>query len=442
MSTVPSTPERCKLVINEWRNHLLLTNREQTQLRGELKILDLQIQRLNKKCFRAAAFGRVGVGKSSLLNALLKQDIFATDVAHGCTRKSKISIWNHSIRNLKRIELIDTPGIDEIASEGRERLAARVALQVDLVIFVLDSDISKIELKALEILLKSGKPVLIALNRCDQWKSNELNDVIKSIQKRLPKQSKNLEIQIVEAAPRKVKLQSNGQVRSELCSPKVKPLLKYLTKLLDEQGELLLALNALREAENFCSSLKLYRLKRNKKKAQGLIGKFATLKASGVAVNPLVMLDLAAGLAFDAALVMELSKLYGLQMQGYTARKLLKHLSINSSLLGGAQLGIQLTLGALRQILILITPFTNGLSLASSAPVAIAQAALAVHTTKITGRLATQMLLQGCYQNGIQAQPAALLKRLLNNEPQVKIWLGGWARATSVQANRLKALLP
>ena len=107
----------------------------------------------------------------------------------------------------------------------------------------------------------------------------------------------------------------------------MRPLVKYLEDLLEEQGELLLAINALRQADHFYHSLKLGRLMRSKKEAQGLIGKFAAFKASGVAINPLLMLDLATGLAFDAALVMELSKLYGLQMRGNTARELLKRLS-------------------------------------------------------------------------------------------------------------------
>ena len=78
MNSAPNTPERCKILLNEWRDHLVLNNREQNILNGELKILDRQLNRLNKKHIRIAAFGRVGVGKSSLLNALLNEQIFAT----------------------------------------------------------------------------------------------------------------------------------------------------------------------------------------------------------------------------------------------------------------------------------------------------------------------------------------------------------------------------
>ena len=127
-------------------------------------------------------------------------------------------------------------------------------------------------------------------------------------------------------------------------------------------------------------------------------------------------------------------------MRGHAARKLLKRLSIYNTLIGGAQIGIQVALGVVRQLLILSTPITGGLSLASAAPVAIAQAALAVHTTQITGRLAAQMLLSG---NHIKdSQPSALLHRLATKDPQIKLWIKQWPGSKEGVTNELQTLLP
>ncbi len=431
----PATPERCQLLLEQWRRQLQLSGREQSQLGGQLQALDRQLQRLEQRRLRIAVFGRVGVGKSSLLNALLGETAFATDVAHGCTRHQQAQAWDQPITGLRQVELVDTPGIDEIAAAARARLAARVALGADLVLLVLDGDLSSVELEALEPLLASGKPLLLVLNRCDCWSEPEQGELIASIQRRLPAAARQLELIAVAAAPRQPELLADGRVRSMPQPPRVAPLQRALVTLLEQHGPLLLALNALAAAERFHLALQRWRLGASRQAAPSLIGRFAALKATGVAANPLVLLDLAGGLACDTALVLQLCQLYGLPMHGAGARQLLRRLSGHNALLGGAQLGIQLALSALRQLLLLAAPITGGLSLAPAAPVALAQAALAVHTTRLTGRLAAAELLRGAQSGG---RPGALRRRLARTDPQVRLWLGD---RPSPPAN-LQALLP
>ena len=435
MSQVPATPERCRLLLEQWRSQLQLSGREQSQLGGQLQALDHQLDRLQQRRLRVAVFGRVGVGKSSLLNALLGQAAFATDVAHGCTRHQEARAWDQPIAGLAQVELVDTPGIDEIAAAARARLAARVALSSDLVLLVLDGDLTSVEHDALSPLLASGKPLLLVLNRCDCWSEQQQTALIASIQRRLPVAARHLELIPVAAAPRQPELLADGRVRSVTQPPRVTPLRLALVDLLEQHGELLLALNALAGAERFHLALQRWRLGASRQAAQSLIGRFAAIKATGVAANPLVLLDLVGGLACDTALVLQLCQLYDLPMGGAGARQLLQRLSGHNALLGGAQLAIQLALGALRQLLLLGAPFTAGLSLASAAPVALAQAALAVHTTRLTGRLAAAELLRGAQRGG---RPGALLRRLAQSDPQVRLWLG---ERSEPPAN-LQALLP
>ena len=435
MSQVPATPERCRLLLEQWRSQLQLSGREQSQLGGQLQALDHQLDRLQQRRLRVAVFGRVGVGKSSLLNALLGQAAFATDVAHGCTRHQEARGWDQPIAGLAQVELVDTPGIDEIAAAARARLAARVALSSDLVLLVLDGDLTSVEHDALSPLLASGKPLLLVLNRCDCWSEQQQTALIASIQRRLPVAARHLELIPVAAAPRQPELLADGRVRSVTQPPRVTPLRRALVDLLEQHGELLLALNALAGAERFHLALQRWRLGASRQAAQSLIGRFAAIKATGVAANPLVLLDLAGGLACDTALVLQLCQLYDLPMGGAGARQLLQRLSGHNALLGGAQLAIQLALGALRQLLLLGAPFTAGLSLASAAPVALAQAALAVHTTRLTGRLAAAELLRGAQRGG---RPGALLRRLAQSDPQVRLWLGDRSEPPA----NLQALLP
>ena len=103
MLSPPSTPERCRSLLSQWRSNLALSKFEETQLAGDISILDTQLKRLMLKQLRIAVFGRVGVGKSSLLNALIGKQFFSTDVAHGCTRRTEVVKWNQQIDNLKSI---------------------------------------------------------------------------------------------------------------------------------------------------------------------------------------------------------------------------------------------------------------------------------------------------------------------------------------------------
>jgi small GTP-binding protein len=419
----PPAAERCRQLLARWRAGLVLSGREQAALAPELASLDRQLERLHRGRPRVAVFGRVGVGKSSLLNALLGEDHFATDVAHGCTRHQQQRAWGQPVAGLEGVDLVDTPGIDEIAAAARSRLAARVAVGADLVLLVIDSDLTVMDAQALDDLLASGKPLLLVLNRSDCWPEAERDALIASIHRRLPPGGRQLRPLPVAAAPREARLRPDGRVRSEPAAPRVEPLRRELTGLLERHGELLLALNALRAADRFSQALHRCRLRHGRRQAQGLIGRFAALKATGVAANPLLLLDLAGGLACDSALVVQLCQLYGLPMTRSGARTLLARLGGHNALLGGAQLGLQLLLGGLRQLLLLAAPLSGGLSLAPAAPVALAQAALAVHTTRRTGRLAADELLRSATAAG---QPGALLRRLVRQDPETRRWLSEW----------------
>ena len=143
-------------------------------------------------------------------------------------------------------------------------------------------------------------------------------------------------------------------------------------------------------------------------------------------------------MAADAALVAQLSQLYGLSLDSRGTRALLGRVGGQNALLGATALALQGVLAALRQLLLLAAPLSGGLSLAPAAPVALAQAALAVHTTRRTGQLAAAELLRAAERGG---RPGSLLRRLAQSDPQVRHWLGSWP--TNGQAPlREPALLP
>ncbi|MEB3333923.1 MAG: GTP-binding protein [Cyanobacteriota bacterium] len=420
--------DRAILLLRRWRAELGLSRRERADLGPELAALDHQCRRLEGRRPRVAVLGRVGVGKSSLLNALLGADQFVADVAHGSTRQQEERPWPEPIPGLAGVDLVDTPGLDEVAAPARDQLARQVALEADLVVLVVDGDLTRVEAEALERLLRGGKPLVLVLNRCDCWPEGDLPDLLASLRRRLPPAARHLEPLAVAAAPREARLLADGRVRGVQAPPRVAPLREALVTLLAEDGERLLALNALRAADHFAEELFRCRLRHGRRQARTLIGRFAAAKAAGVALNPVMGLDLAGGMACDSALVLQLCRLYGLPMTRGGARRLLLTLGGHNALLGGTQLGLQALLGGLRQALLLAAPLSAGLSLAPAAPVAMAQAALAIHTTRRTGRLAAAALLRSRTAAG---HPAALLRRLAEEDPLARRWLAAWPGAAN-----------
>jgi GTP-binding protein Era len=419
----PPIAERARLLLVRWRTELCLGPRERAALAEEWEALESQIRRLERRWPRVAVLGRVGVGKSSLLNALLGEERFAADVAHGSTRREEACPWGVAIPGLAGVDLVDTPGLDEVAAPARERLAREVALGADLVLLVVDADLTRVEATVLEGLLAGGKPLLLVLNRADCWPEAELPALLASLRSRLPPAARHLEPLAVAAAPRQAHLLADGRVRGVPGPPRVGVLREALLALLAEEGERLLALNSLRAADAFARDLFRCRLRHGRRQARALIARYAAAKAAGVALNPVMGLDLAGGMVCDSALVLQLSRIYGLRMTRGGARRLLLALGSHNALLGGTQLGLQALLGGVRQALLLAAPLSAGLSLAPAAPVAMAQAALAVHFTRRTGRLAAAALLRSRAAAG---HPAALLRRLAEEDPPTRRWLADW----------------
>ena len=108
----PPTPERCRLLLQRWRAELDLSPREASQLAPELAALVPLLTRLSASRLGVAVFGRLGLVQSSLLNALLGEEAFATDVAHGCPRPPQARPGQRAVPGLAGVELVDTPGID------------------------------------------------------------------------------------------------------------------------------------------------------------------------------------------------------------------------------------------------------------------------------------------------------------------------------------------
>ena len=416
-------------LLEHWRRRLALSPREQSCLGPHLRTVDQQLQRLARRRPRLVVFGRVGVGKSSVLNALLPSPCFAVDVAHGCTRQQQQAMWvpPDPIPGLQAVDLVDTPGLDEIQAAAQGRLARRLALGADLVLLVLGGDVSAPEATALKELRRCGKPVLLVLNRADTWPTAERHQLVAAIGGRVRQLLGDVVVRtaplVIAAAPRQPQQLPDGRIRSEAAPPQVQPLQEALLHLWRSDGARLLALNSLQAVGRFQRLLMRCRLQQRRARAQQLIGRYAAAKAAGLAMNPVMLVDLAGAATADTGLIVQLANLYDVPLPraGPQRQALLRQLGANLLWVGGAQLGLQGALGLVKHLLLAAAPLTAGLSLAPAGPVALAQATLAVHTTRLLGRLTAHKLVAG---EALRLSPsAAMVQHLVRQQRSHAPWL-------------------
>ena len=327
------------LLLKNWWESIDLTNYEKSFFNREIISFNQQLFRLKEKKIRIGAYGKSGVGKSSVLNSLLKKDIFKTDIINGTTKKIQSETLTLNDQTLNSLELLDSPGFDFCNIKFPDKVYSYIN-HSDLILFIVSGDLNRNELNEISSFIKDGKKIILILNKIDLFNKNELKEIIENIKFKLPK---DLNIPIII---------NNGN-----------NLKNYIAKLINQYGEILLTLNSIQLADKLFLKIKEQRLKRRQKLAQSTIGKFSTIKASAVALNPFILFDVAGSFVLDTALISELSKIYGLTLKGESTRKLFKNISINNFYLGVTQIGVNTSFNLIKKVILLSAPFTNGLSL-------------------------------------------------------------------------------
>jgi len=116
-------------------------------------------------------------------------------------------------------------------------------------------------------------------------------------------------------------------------------------------------------------------------------------------------------------LINELSNIYGLKLKGESTRKIFKNISINNLCLGVTQVGINTSFNIMKKLILITAPFTNGLSLLPYGPIAIIQAAIAVYSTKILGKLAAKEIF--IKSKASFTEPAIMIQNINFNDPEI-----------------------
>ncbi|MEJ2619223.1 MAG: GTP-binding protein [Candidatus Thiodiazotropha sp.] len=371
---------------------LLSDNRLPESVRDSLKDDFQQVQAMLDKLehghLHIAVFGRVSVGKSALLNALLGEQRFAVSALHGETRHSDIAAWREV--EAAGIFLIDTPGINEISGEERERMAEDVASRADLVLFVVDGDLTQTELQAMQRLTQFNRPMIVVLNKADRYTQDELELLKGSLQEKLSALVST--DYIVNAAARpaeRIYLQMDEQGQEQEIrrtpEPDVRALTDRLWMLIEKEGMALSALNASLFAGQLSDEVAERVVAIRQEVAERVIRGYCLGKGIAVAVNPIPVADLIAALALDASMVVHLARVYGMSVSRGEAGQLIKTIGSQMVLLMATVWSVHIAASALKAS-------SAGLS---TVVTAAAQGGMAYYTTYVVGLAAQRYFSQG-----------------------------------------------
>ncbi|HEY9600945.1 MAG TPA: GTP-binding protein [Allocoleopsis sp.] len=393
------------------RHHNHLPDVElQAALRPELEVLKSSLDKLDQGVIRIATFGLVSRGKSAVVNALIGQKILQTGPINGVTQWPRSVRWTPSSGGKVQVELIDTPGLDEIEGEARAQMAREVAAQADLILFIVAGDITRTEYQALCELRQAQKPIILVFNKVDLYPDKDREAIYHQLQqlgtgspkdRRLQKMLSTDEIVMVaaEPAPLEVRIEwPDGQVTYEWETPppQIDELRQKILKVLNREGRSLLALNALFQARNAEARIAQKTLDFRRTEADDLIWRFTKYKALAVGLNPIGVVDVLGGTLADLALIRSLSRLYGLPMTSYEAGKLWKKIVVSSGGLLLGELGSSLLLGLGKSASAVASTVDSPSGLTAFAGSAIAQAGIAGYGAYTVGHAAQVYLEQGC----------------------------------------------
>ncbi|HEY9652710.1 MAG TPA: GTP-binding protein [Coleofasciculaceae cyanobacterium] len=418
-----------------------LTPQEQAGLESEIEDLTHLLNKLEHTCVQIASFGMVGRGKSSVLNALLGQPVFETGALHGVTRDSQYANWQvtqetfgdteHDILRValpslgdSHLQLIDTPGIDEVEGEQREELAISVARQVDLILFIIAGDMTKVEYQALSQLREVGKPIVLVFNKIDQYPDADRQAIYRKIRDERVKQLLSPdEIVMVAASPLVAtavrKSDGTMTIQRRPGQPQIQELKLKILEILHREGKSLIALNSMLYADNVNEHLVERKMRIRDESANQMIWKAVMTKAVAIALNPVTVVDLLTSTIVDVVMVLTLSRLYGISMTQQGAIGLLQKIAIATGGIGASEFLATLGLSSLKGLLGLSAPATGGISLAPYLSVAMTQAGVAGVSTYAIGQVTKSYLANGASWG--PDGPKAVVNRILSSLDETSI---------------------
>ena len=265
-------------------------------------------------------FGIGSSGKTSIIRALLKRIVGKVGPAMGSTKTEES--YRLKLKGLHRgIKIIDTPGILEAGKDGRDREKSALiqARKADLMLVVIEGDLRSAEIKTIRNLSNFGKRLLLILNKIDLRGENEERRLIEILNSRCNDFIKPEDIICTSASPQSIAMPGRKPYQP---NPEINSLIRRLANILHEEGEELIADNILLQCNNLGKEGKRLLIKQRSQSAKKCIDKYGWISCGVLILTPLPVIDMIAAAAVNAQMVIEIAKIYGVEITKEKAKNL------------------------------------------------------------------------------------------------------------------------
>ena len=299
-----------------------------------------------QKALEIVVFGTGSAGKTSLVNALIGRIAGSVGATMGTTDIGET--YSLQLKGLDReLWITDTPGLLEpgVAGTQREQAARRLATKADLLLFVVDTDLTQSEYRALSSLGQIGKRSLLVFNKTDRYQQVDQETIVNQLRERVRSWMVASDVVAIAASPQAIRLPSGESLQPD---PDLQALLKRIAQVLRAEGDELLADNILVQSQRLGADARDLIDQQRRKQAEKVVERFQWIGAGAIWVTPIPLLDLLAAAAVHAQMVIDIAKIYGFDLTLTEAKELAISLAKTLGTLGLIRGAIELFAQALQ----------------------------------------------------------------------------------------------
>jgi uncharacterized protein len=362
--------------------------------------------------FQVVVLGTGPAGKTSLINAMIGRSAGETGATMGTTRGGQA--YTHVVKGVEgTLLLTDTPGLGEAGPDGwaREVEAIDLATGADLLVFVVDQDLTASDCQTLFELARRGKRLIVALNKKDRFTDEDRVAIMAKLRERLAGFVPVEDIVAIAAAPAPFQVRvrkPDGATETVLEEdpPDLEALECRVAAVLEREGDALRAGNLLLRARLREQAERDRIARRRRARAATIIDRHQWLAAVTAFANPVLALGPMAVGAVQLRMLSEIAAVYDAKLSSEFVERVGQQMAQTLLKLGVAEAAASVVAGLFK---------FNPIGFAAGGAV---QAVTMAYLTRLTGASFLDYLEHGQTwdEGGIQATLSRQLEETRRSE--------------------------